>query len=157
MAQYFIRQIDKYLNEWKDDRYRKPLLIRGARQIGKSSAARNFGKTFKYFVEINLEREQDLKELFGKNIDVKKICSRLSVLKQIPIVPGETLLFIDEIQESERAIASLRYFMNRHAPISIMMDLVTSPSPVFIFIYICSAPMMATEVKWLTIFKHYIV
>ena len=110
MAQYFIRQIDKYLNEWKDDRYRKPLLIRGARQIGKSSAARNFGKTFKYFVEINLEREQDLKELFGKNIDVKKICSRLSVLKQIPIVPGETLLFIDEIQESERAIASLRYF-----------------------------------------------
>lgn len=83
MAQYFTRQIDKYLNEWKDDRYRKPLLIRGARQIGKSSAARNFGKTFKYFVEINLEREQDLKELFGKNIDVKKICSRLSVLKQI--------------------------------------------------------------------------
>ena len=110
MAQYFTRQIDKYLAEWKDDRYRKPLLVRGARQIGKSSAVRNFGKSFKYFVEINLEREQDLKELFGKNIDVKKICSQLSVLKQTPIVPSETLLFIDEIQESERAIASLRYF-----------------------------------------------
>ena len=66
MAQYFTRQIDKYLAEWKDDRYRKPLLVRGARQIGKSSAVRNFGKSFKYFVEINLEREQDLKELFGK-------------------------------------------------------------------------------------------
>lgn len=110
MAQYFTRQIDKYLVEWKDDRYRKPLLIRGARQIGKSSAARNFGKSFKYFVEINLEREQELKELFGKNIDVKKICSQLSVLKHTPIVAGETLLFIDEIQESERAISSLRYF-----------------------------------------------
>lgn len=110
MAQYFTRQIDKYLAEWKTDRYRKPLLIRGARQIGKSSAARNFGKSFKYFVEINLEREQELKELFGKNLDVKKICSQLSVLKHTPIVAGETLLFIDEIQESERAIASLRYF-----------------------------------------------
>ena len=48
MAQYFTRQIDKYLAEWKDDRYRKPLLVRGARQIGKSSAVRNFGKSFKY-------------------------------------------------------------------------------------------------------------
>lgn len=110
MGQYFTRKIDRYLVEWKNDKYRKPLLIRGARQIGKSSAARDFGKSFKYFVEINLEREQDLKELFGKNIDVRRICSQLSVLKQTPIVAGETLLFIDEIQESERAISSLRYF-----------------------------------------------
>ena len=110
MKQYFKRHIDNYLAEWKKDEFRKPLLIRGARQTGKSSAARHLGETFKYVVEINLERDQELKELFGKNIDVKKICSQLSTLTGIPIVAGETLLFIDEIQESERAIASLRYF-----------------------------------------------
>lgn len=120
MAQYFKRTIDKYLEEWKDDPYRKPLLIRGARQIGKSSAARNFGKSFKYFVELNLERDQELKELFGKNIEVKKICSQISVLKQTPIVAGETLLFIDEIQESERAIASLRYFYEEYPELHVV-------------------------------------
>lgn len=110
MEQYFKRHIDRYLAEWKEDKFRKPLLIRGARQIGKSSAARHLGKSFRYFVEINLERDQELKELFGKNIDVKKICSQLSTIAKTPIIAGETLLFIDEIQESERAIASLRYF-----------------------------------------------
>lgn len=120
MAQYFTRKIDKYLAEWKVDQYRKPLLIRGARQIGKSSAARNFGKSFKYFVEINLEREQNLKELFGKDLDVKRICSQLSVLKHTPIVAGETLLFIDEIQESERAIASLRYFYEEYPELHVI-------------------------------------
>lgn len=110
MSQYFKRHIDRWLAEWKEDRFRKPLLIRGARQTGKSSAARQLGKSFKYFVEVNLERNQELKALFGKNIDVKKICSQLSTIMGTPIVAGETLLFIDEIQESERAIASLRYF-----------------------------------------------
>ena len=110
MKQYFKRHIDQYLAEWKEDRHRKPLLIRGARQTGKSSAARHLGQSFKYFVEINLERDQELKELFGKNIDVKGICTQLSIIKNTPITAGETLLFIDEIQESERAIASLRYF-----------------------------------------------
>lgn len=120
MAQYFTRHIDLFLKEWKDDRYRKPLLIRGARQIGKSSAARHFGKSFKYFVEINLEREQELQGLFGKNIDVKKICSQLSILKETPIIAGETLLFIDEIQESERAIASLRYFYEEYPELHVV-------------------------------------
>ena len=110
MEQYFKRHIDRFLAEWKEDKFRKPILIRGARQIGKSSAARHLGKSFRYFVEINLERDQELKELFGKNIDVKKICSQLSTIAKVPIIAGETLLFIDEIQESERAIASLRYF-----------------------------------------------
>lgn len=120
MAQYFTRHIDLFMKEWKDDRYRKPLLIRGARQIGKSSAARHLGKAFKYFVEINLEREQELQGLFGKNIDVKKICSQLSILKETPIIAGETLLFIDEIQESERAIASLRYFYEEYPELHVV-------------------------------------
>ena len=110
MAQYFKRHIDRYLEEWKIGFNRKPLLVRGARQVGKSSAIRNLGKSFKYFVEVNLEQQKDVKTLFGENLDVKKLCSQLSAIYNTPIIPGETLLFIDEIQESQRAISSLRYF-----------------------------------------------
>lgn len=110
MGQYFKRHIDSYLQDWKDATNRKPLLIRGARQVGKSSAIRHLGEKFKYFVEINLERQKNITTLFGENLDVKKLCSQLSAIYNTPIVPGETLLFIDEIQESQRAISSLRYF-----------------------------------------------
>lgn len=110
MGQYFKRHIDTYLKDWKDSPNRKPLLIRGARQVGKSSAIRHLGENFKYFVEVNLERQKDIKTLFGENLDVKKLCSQLSAIYNTPIIAGETLLFIDEIQESQRAISSLRYF-----------------------------------------------
>ena len=110
MDTYFKRHIDNYLTEWKNSSNRKPLLIRGARQVGKSSAVRNFGKKFKYFVEINLERQQNLKTLFNADLNIKQLCSQLAAITNIPIEAGKTLLFIDEIQESERAIASLRYF-----------------------------------------------
>ena len=110
MAEYFKRHIDAYLVEWKNSPNRKPLLVRGARQVGKSSAIRHLGESFKYFLEINLERQKNIKTLFGENLDVKKLCSQLSAIYNVPIVPGETLLFIDEIQESQRAISALRYF-----------------------------------------------
>ena len=110
MKQYFKRHIDSYLEKWKTDKNRKPLLVRGARQVGKSSAIRELSKGFKYFVEVNLEKQKNVQLLFVENIDVELICSQLSAIYNTPIIPGETLLFIDEIQESERAIASLRYF-----------------------------------------------
>ena len=110
MKQYFKRHIDKYLEEWKSGLNRKPLLVRGARQVGKSSTIRHLGKEFKYFVEINFERQKDIKTLFGYNLNVKNICAQLSAIYNTPIIPGETLLFFDEIQESQRAISSLRYF-----------------------------------------------
>lgn len=110
MKQYFNRHVDNYLAEWKDSSNRKPLLVRGARQVGKSSAIRHLGESFKYFVEVNLERQQSVKKLFGESLDVKKLCSQLSAIYNTPIIAGNTLLFFDEIQESERAIASLRYF-----------------------------------------------
>lgn len=110
MKKYFNRHIDSYLKEWKDSSDRKPLLIRGARQVGKSSAIRHLGENFSYFIEINLERQKNVKALFTNNLDIKKLCSQLSAVYNTPIIPGETLLFFDEIQESERAIASLRYF-----------------------------------------------
>ena len=107
---YYKRYIDAKLLEWRDSPRRKPLLIRGARQVGKSTAVRELGKTFKYYVEINLEKQSELRALFTDNIDVKKTCINLSATVSIPIIPGETLLFIDEIQASQQAIMSLRYF-----------------------------------------------
>ena len=107
---YYKRHIDEKLLQWKDSPRRKPLLIRGARQVGKSTSVRELSKQFNYFVEINLEKQPDLLQLFPENIDVKKTCEKLSGTLGIPIKPGETLLFIDEIQVSKEAIMSLRYF-----------------------------------------------
>lgn len=107
---YIPRQIDRFLLEWKDDKYRKPLLLRGARQVGKSSSIRHLGTSFKYFLEINLEKQTDARPIFETVSDVHEIAERLSMLTGIPVVPGDTLLFIDEIQFSADAIRMLRYF-----------------------------------------------
>lgn len=110
VMQYLKRHIDAELLKWKNSVNRKPLLLRGARQVGKSTAVRQLGKTFRYFIEINLEKQPMFKTLFSENIDVKKICTDISAVVSTPIVAGETLLFIDEIQTSQHAIMSLRYF-----------------------------------------------
>ena len=107
---YYRRNIDQKLLEWKDSPRRKPLLIRGARQVGKSTAVRQLGKSFKYFVEVNLERLPTIRQLFTKDIDVRRTCEGISATLGIPIIAGETLLFLDEIQVSQEAIMSLRYF-----------------------------------------------
>ena len=107
---YYKRHIDEKLLQWKDSQRHNPLLIRGARQVGKSTAVRELAKQFRYFLEINLEKQPDLLQMFPENIDVRKTCEKLSGTFGIPIVPGETLLFIDEIQVSKEAIMSLRYF-----------------------------------------------
>ena len=107
---YFKRLIDDKLLQWKDAPDRKPLLLRGARQVGKSTAVREFGRQFRYFLEINLEKQPALRQLFTEDINVKKTCEKLSAILAVPIKPGETLLFIDEIQASQNAIMSLRYF-----------------------------------------------
>ena len=107
---YYKRNVDRRLQEWKDAPRRKPLLIRGARQVGKSTAVRELGKQFRYFVEVNLEKQPDLCLLFSEKIDVKNTCEKLSGTLAIPIIAGETLLFIDEIQVCKEAIMALRYF-----------------------------------------------
>lgn len=110
MTSYFPRLIDKSLLEWKNEERHKPLLLRGARQVGKSSAVRNLGASFKYFVEVNFERDKEVKSLFLGNLKPKDIASRISAFYGIPIVPGETLLFFDEIQACNEAIHSLWFF-----------------------------------------------
>ncbi len=110
MEKYIGRNIDKVLLEWKDSAVHKPLLLRGARQVGKSSAVRHLGKQFKHFAEVNFERERSAASFFKGDLDVKLIVSKLSNFLRIPIRPGETLLFLDEIQACPEAIMALRFF-----------------------------------------------
>lgn len=107
---YYPRAIDKYLLDWKDEKNHKPLLLRGARQVGKSSAIRQLGKSFKHFIEVNFERDKEIKSVFNGNLKPQDITSRLSVFYGVPIVPGDTLLFLDEIQACSEAIHSLWFF-----------------------------------------------
>ena len=107
---YYPRLIDNYLKEWALRPARKPLLLRGARQVGKSTAVRQLGKQFENFVEINLEKQPSFIQFFQGDLDVKRIVPQLSAMVGKPIVAGQTLLFIDEIQASAEAIMALRFF-----------------------------------------------
>ena len=104
------RLITRHLLEWSTNSRRKPLLLRGARQIGKTFEARKLGENFQNFVEVNFEKNPEVKNLFEKNLDVTRIVRDLELIMQQKIIPGETLLFFDEIQEAPQAIIALRYF-----------------------------------------------
>ncbi len=107
------RIIDYFLLDWKKRPDRKPLLIRGARQVGKTHAARVLGKTFPHFIEINLESNESARKIIEKDLDVERIVLQLSELLSKKIEPGTTLLFFDEIQNVPKAIIALRYFYER--------------------------------------------
>lgn len=110
---YFPRKIDKILQEWTTSDNRRPLLLRGARQVGKTSAVRNLGKTFPYFAEIDLNEKPYLHTLFDGRLSPQEIAAQIAVMENVPIEPGKTLLFIDEIQACPDAINRLRYFYER--------------------------------------------
>ena len=107
---YIERSIDVLLLEWKNGRNLKPLLLRGARQVGKSWAVKHLGESFDYYIEVNFEKRPDMKDVFEKIHDVHELANSLSILYNTPVVPGKTLLFLDEIQDSLAAIASLWSF-----------------------------------------------
>lgn len=107
---YYKRSIDHYLTEWASRSIHKPILLRGARQVGKSSAVRHLGKQFESFLELNLEMEPQYKSVFKPDLNVNRIVSQISAMAGIKIDEGKTLLFIDEIQECPEAIMSLRFF-----------------------------------------------
>lgn len=110
MKEYIDRIIDKYLLEWKDEEDRKPLLLRGARQVGKSSAVRNLGKQFRYFAELNFEKQKAAKTFFAGDIDARLIANKIANYIGVKVEPGQTLLFLDEIQDCPEAIMALRFF-----------------------------------------------
>lgn len=104
------RLVDWHLMQWKVAPSRKPLILRGARQVGKTYAVRQFGQGFKSFVEINFEQVKEARRVFEKNLDPVRILMEFKSLLRCEITPGETLLFLDEIQECPEAITALRYF-----------------------------------------------
>lgn len=106
----FSRTIENSLKSWKDSDIRKPLIIRGARQVGKTSIIRKFGsENFEQIVEINLEKKEQF-SVFDQATSVSDFLKRLSLFLDKKIIPGTTLLFIDEIQESGNVMELLRFF-----------------------------------------------
>lgn len=103
------RLIDYHLQEWKQHPGRKALLLRGARQVGKTYSVRSFGQSFDELVEINLERNPEFAEVFRANLDPRRILRDLRLLTGKRLLPGTSLLFIDEIQQHPAAIVALRY------------------------------------------------
>lgn len=104
------RLIYQELSDWLTSPIRKPLILRGARQVGKTHLVRQFAREFNDFVEINFEQNPDIQAIFTGNLDPKEIIKNISVIQSCSIIPGKTLLFLDEIQACPRAIIALRYF-----------------------------------------------
>lgn len=107
---YYKRMIDASLSAWALKRVHKPVLLRGARQVGKSTAVRHLGESFANYVEINFEKQPEYKSLFQDNLDVQRIVPQMSAMCGKPITAGKTLLFFDEIQACPEAIMALRFF-----------------------------------------------
>ena len=104
------RYIYKSLNKWRLSRSHKPLLLRGARQVGKSFIVKQFGKReFSNMVTINFERDPQYQELFA-DYNPQKIIEKMILVMKQEVIAGKTLIFLDEIQECPEAIVSLRYF-----------------------------------------------
>ena len=105
------RFIDDDLTKWKAGKRRKPLILRGARQVGKTWSLKAFGKSqFENLALVDLERNPALRRVFDGDLSARRICADLELFLGQKITPGKTLLFIDEIQAAPRAITALRYF-----------------------------------------------
>jgi len=120
LATYIKRTIDDELLAWKNERKRKVLLIRGARQVGKSSSVRNLSIKFDFFLELDFEKNREIHCLFEGNLNSKEIAEKLSVVTGIPVIPEKTLVFFDEIQSCPNAIRSLRYFYEDYPELHII-------------------------------------
>ena len=106
------RKFYSFLEEWKKSKKKECLLVKGARQIGKSFIIRRFGMDkYKCFIEINFEERPELKNIFDGNLDVNNLIRKISLhLENVSFTPGETLIFLDEIQSCPQARTSLKFW-----------------------------------------------
>jgi len=102
------------LMKWKEDKFRKPLIVRGARQVGKTWLLQEFGRTsYAKFVYLNFEETQALQTIFANDFDIERIITVLQIHAQTTITAEDTLIVLDEIQSAERGITSLKYFCEK--------------------------------------------
>ncbi len=105
------RDVIKSLYKWKENKYKKPLIIEGARQVGKTWLMKEFGKeAYQNTVYINFDSDKRLAELFSADLNPKKLILGLELFAECKIEPANTLIIFDEIQEVPRALTSLKYF-----------------------------------------------
>ena len=105
------REIYKELLSWKDKPYRKPLILNGARQVGKTYLLREFGeKEYAKLAFFSLDRDKKACEVFEKGGNTADMLLALSAISQVDITPGDTLLILDEIQDCPKALESLKFF-----------------------------------------------
>jgi len=126
------RFIVEKLLSWHNDHRRKPLILRGARQVGKTWAVKEFARQqFQGRIHLlDFEKYPDLDKIFAPNLDTKRILSELELFFNRPITPGEDLLFLDEIQSCPRAIMALRYFFEDLPDLSVIAAAFRIPGPV---------------------------
>ncbi len=108
---YIFRQAMNDLTKWKNSKYRKPLIIRGARQVGKTWLMNEFGRTqYEKCAYINFDNNERMESLFKGNLDIKRIITALRIETGVAIDAENTLIIFDEVQEVPRALTSLKYF-----------------------------------------------
>lgn len=105
------RKIEKCLLDWKNKSSRLPMLVKGARQVGKTYTILKFAKQhYKNVIYLNFETRQDLHQIFDRNLSTERLVRELSIFSASNIFPGDSLIFFDEIQACERALTSMKYF-----------------------------------------------
>lgn len=105
------RFVIEKMEQWYQRKNRKPLILKGARQVGKTWLMKEFGKThFKYTAYVNFDNNKHMEDVFEMDYDIERIIMAINIETGVPIKPGETLILFDEIQENPKAIASLKYF-----------------------------------------------
>lgn len=105
------RTVINQLVEWKNSDERKPLILLGARQVGKTYSLLDFGKQhYKHVAYINCDDNDQVAGLFVQNFDMERVLLAIAAITGVPVVPGETLIILDEIQELPKGLASLKYF-----------------------------------------------
>lgn len=105
------RSVVNQLIEWKESDERKPLIVLGARQVGKTYSLLDFGKQhYKYVAYINCDENEQAKNLFVQDYNMERVLFAIAAIAGVPVVPGDTLIILDEIQEIQKGLASLKYF-----------------------------------------------
>lgn len=108
MSERYGKNGNDAIEKLENSQFRKPLILTGARQVGKTYVLKEFGKKeFKNVAYVNCDNNPDVRSLFDEDYDMKKVLMIIGAITKQPIVPGETLIILDEIQELPRGLSSL--------------------------------------------------